>query len=500
MAMALFVVLQLAVSLLAAAAAFARAARAASKAGRIAWIALGTVPFFLSNALVAWSGIALRFEHGLGNAPWGAGVVLFVAYVLGVVWIGARSRAAAWSALPLLFAFVASVAVEASVLWNLQLQGRLRASALALEAGRIAYRESPGAVLAHENAAPVYEQVSSVLEPEEGPSVSDWFGPSPSEDLVDTSDPALLAAVASWGPALESARAATRLPHCQFASPGAEEIVPPPRVVPILHVARGFALEARVRASKGDVRGGLEDVRAIFAIAHQLLDAPVFLAVAMASAMRDLAVDTLARVLASERVTAEDLAAFEFDAPPLSGGYVERGLRLEQAFGLGMVGLFAHEGGAAPSDLGMFTEPVSVLYTALMLEDDVRGYRELMDEFEKLASLPVAELARQLERNPQERRTAVRARGLLATLLVPNVEDKLMTFHRADAHVRLARIAVQAARARATSGSWPKSAAELGVTDGVIVVEGDGTFLLLRDTTPGFTPAPELRVPPMGTR
>lgn len=495
MAALLVVVLQLVVSLLAAAVGFARAARTESRLARVAWSALGVVPFFLVHAYVAWMGVALRFDVGIGNAAWILGVALLSAHVAGVLVL--RSRAANKPVYPLLFAFVACLAFESAVLWGLEQRGRLEATLLANEAGRIAYRESAEPMREELNAAPIYTRSAAVVAPDDGVSVDDWSDALDPDGTLDPHDPKLVQALASWSSAIEAARAATKLPYCRFESTDAEEIVPAPRVYPLIDLTRAFAIEARVRAANGDVHGALEDVRALFALARHLVGTPVLISVALAGVTQELGVRTLAHVLAEGNVSVDELTAFPFEPLVISGELVQRALRLEQAFGFGMIGLAGREGSILPGDIGPFAVPVGVLYTGLMLEDEVRGYRDVMAELEAHAKLSVTELAQVVDRESLARR--VRSRGVLATLLTPNVDNQLMEFHRFDARAKLARIALRAATVRAQQGAWP-TAANFRVEEPNVVVEGDGTFLLLRDTTPGFESAPELRVPPSGKR
>ena len=493
---ALFVaLLELVVSLLAAAVGFARAAQTESRRARVAWSALGVVPFVLVHAYVAWMGVALRFDVGVGNAVWGLGVALFAAHVVGALVL--RSRAANRPVFPLLFAFVACLAFESAVLWGLEQRGRLEATLLANEAGRIAYRESAEPMREEQNAAPIYSRSAAIVAPDDGVSVDDWADALGADETLDPRDPKLVQALAGWSSAIEAARAATKLPYCRFEAANAEEIVPVPRVFPLIGLTHAFALEARVRAANGDVHGALEDVRALFALARHLVGTPVFISVAMAGVTQELGLDTLAHVLAGGNVSVDELAAFPFEPIVLSGELVQRALRLEQAFGFGMIGLAGREGSIRPSDAGPFAGPVGVLYTGLLLEDEVRGYRDVMEEFQAHAKLSVTELAKVVDRESLARR--VRSRGVLATLLTPNVDDRLMAFHRFDARTKLARIALRAATVRAQQGAWP-TAANFRVDEPNVVLEGDGTFLLLRDTTPGFESAPELRVPPSGKR
>jgi len=338
---------------------------------------------------------------------------------------------------------------------------------------------------------------AAIVAPDDGVSVDDWADALGADETLDPRDPKLVQALAGWSSAIEAARAATKLPYCRFEAANAEEIVPVPRVFPLIGLTHAFALEARVRAANGDVHGALEDVRALFALARHLVGTPVFISVAMAGVTQELGLDTLAHVLAGGNVSVDELAAFPFEPIVLSGELVQRALRLEQAFGFGMIGLAGREGSIRPSDAGPFAGPVGVLYTGLLLEDEVRGYRDVMEEFQAHAKLSVTELAKVVDRESLARR--VRSRGVLATLLTPNVDDRLMAFHRFDARTKLARIALRAATVRAQQGAWP-TAANFRVDEPNVVLEGDGTFLLLRDTTPGFESAPELRVPPSGKR
>jgi hypothetical protein len=474
MSIVAFVVLQLVVSLFAAAAAFARAANAESRWARRTWAILGTVPMLVLNAALAAGALALRFGPSEVTTPWVAGVALLLGHVFGLVVL--RRGAGARAVLPLASAFVVGGAVELLFVWNLELRGRLLAAELAREAGRIAFRENPGRVPPEENAAPAYEGIAARLAPDAGLSVAEWADALGANGTLDPREPRLVAALDGWAATLAEARAASELPHCRGVHEEELEIVPAPRVLALFDVARGLALEARVRGASGDAAGALADVRATFAVARHLLETPLLISVAAAASVRALAVDALVHVLVEGGASAEELHAFAFDSTPLAEETALRALRLEEAFGLSAFGAFASGGTPfGPLD-GAFVRAGRVLYVAFLFEDDVRGYRATFRAMREAAALPTGELVAAGGAQP------ARERGVLTQLLVPNLMDNLVHFHRSDARLELAGLALEAARVRARDGAYPTSAEALGVPAASVALEGDGTYVRIYAT------------------
>lgn len=497
-------ILQLAFALLMFAAALAWGRRRSSSLRRSA-VALALLPLLALHGLLAWKALALRFDVGVLHAPWVAATALLGLHLIGAALLWLRDRRGtgpgSWSAGPLLLCALVALALDLSTLWNLELRARLRASSLRLEAGRIAWRESPPRPADHANAAPIHLRASQVFDGREPVELVAWRPALRDMAVLDTVDPALRSTLAGLADELASTREAARLSACWFEpKPGeprlgdVEDMVSVPPIAPLLALGDALALEARVRAADGDGAGALEDVDALFALATHLAQTPVLITTLGAVAIRDVGVTTLAHVLSEDSLEQAELEHFELRGDRSLAALVPRALAMEEAYGLSMLGLVA-QGDTALTDLGDWKLPERLdveLYNVFLLDADVAGYRETMGELQARAREPLAEF---LEA-PSIDQAQVRSRGVLATLFVPNLRSTLLAMHRSDARLELARLALAAARYRSRTGRYPTSLTELPASSQAVDLEGDGSFVrLVRTGLEEGEEALELRLP-----
>jgi hypothetical protein len=299
-------------------------------------------------------------------------------------------------------------------------------------------------------------------------------------------------------PALERVRAGARLEACWFEPepqfPGADELVGVPRILPLLQLAQALALQARARVADGDLSAALEDVEGLLAMSDHLVQTPVLIGLLGACAVRDLGARTLAHALAAEGLPSSTLQGFELRPGPDLAALTPRALAMEEAYGLSMVGLLARgEVGLVGDGWQPLSRLNAALYKIFLLEEDVAGYRLSARELQELARAPLAEVLSAPEPDARE----IRGRGLLATLLITNVRRMVLTAHRTDARVELARLALAAARFRLEHGAYPTSLDALGVEAPGVVLEGDGSWVrfVRLDLSDDDRPL-DLRLPP----
>jgi hypothetical protein len=472
---------------------------------RYAALALALGPLLALDGYLTWKAVALRFDSGIVHAPWIAATSLLGLHLVGVglLWTH-RTREAGrgpFSAGTLLLCALAALALDLSTLCNLELRARLRASGLRFEAGRIAWRLSPPRPAADDNAAPLYLRAAHVFEGSDALELDVWSPALRGEAVLDAHDPALRVVLTGLADVLRSAREAASLASCWFEpkegwpeASGLEEPVVVPRIASLLALGSAFALEARVRALDGDAAGALEDVDALFCLSAHLGQTPGLIPTLGAVAIRESGVTTLAHVLSGDGLELSTLERFDLRLGPSQAELAPDALLMEEAYGLGMLGWWLQSGGDIPGlQNGKLSARLdSTLFAVFLLDEDVAGYRATMWELQALAREPRAVF---LEAPPTDA-ARVRGRGLLSSLLVPNLHDLLRAMHRSDVRGELACVALEAARHRAALGRYPTSLTELGMTPRDVQLEGDGSTVRL--VSPGLRAGDdplELRLP-----
>ncbi len=478
MHLALLIALQLAFSMLLAAAGAAYSARSSKRALGLSLLVAAVALPGAFHGLLVWKALSLRFELGVEHAPWPAALGLFLAHAAVLPWVLTVARRRALSPVPLASAAALALALACGLYWNLELRARVILLSARVEAGRIAYRVAPGRVDPAENAAPLYEE--HVAELFEGPAAlhpGPWRDVLRGEAELTADDPELRALLDRAGPALARARETSRLPRCSFetGAGGDYEVVRIPSVLPLYSLAEVLALEARVRAQDGGAADALEDVEAIYRIAEHLAQTPLPTLLMTAGAVRELGDRTLVHILSAPELDAGDLSAFVLHRASSLVESAPDMIALEEAYGLGMISSMADAGPLEP-------------YFVLRAEAELAGYRATMAE--------LADRARRLgDAKDAEPGRAPATRGLLAGLLAPKA-SLLPALVRSDAQGELVRAALAAAHVRSARGTWPRGTDELGVGFERVLLEGDGAFVRITLAEPGtLEPAPELRLP-----
>jgi hypothetical protein len=471
-----------------------------SNVARRAALALALVPLLALHATLAWITLGLRFRLDVGSAPWVAATGMLAAHGLGALLLFARSRrepgAAAWPVGILAVCTLAAVALDVTTLWNLELKARVELAQLGLEAGRIAWRESPPRPEPEDNAAPIYLDAAAELRRGDDGLLDPWLPALRDKAPWNASDPALRAALESVAPSLESVRKATRLPACWFepepsSDPSSPNLVAPP-FQPLFALADALELEGRVRAADGDWAGALADLEAMLGLARHVLQTPSLLTALLASSMRSRAVTSLAHTLSAPDLDPRDLQHLEVSIEPALVGVAPRALAREEAFCLSAVAQLSR-----PATNAFFSDGArgllqnrlaSALYKAFMVESEVEELRRDLQAIQTLAQASVPEL-RALQAAKDQ---VITRRGSLAAYLIPNMLPVLLALHRSDSEMELAGLAVEAARWRLAHGRYPRTLAEIGREGSQAFLEGDGTYVRL--TRPDAGDA-ELRLP-----
>lgn len=487
----------------------AAAARLASPARpRSVWglVTLAIAPLAALHAYLTLRAFELRFDDGIAHAPWWFSIALLVAHLAVSAWIVLRARNGSalfgWSSARLIFAAGLALGFNVATLRVLDLEARLELSGLRTEAGRVAYELVPQIADEDENAAGVYERVANELfEGQEALDLGPFKDALANNASLAANDSAVRQVLERSAKALVEIRAASQRPHCQFEAGNATDLVVVPRVLPVYRLTQLLALSARVRAQDGDVAGAVEDVLAALRMCTHLARAPTLLGLAAGSVARAEVCATVLALAASDSLQGADLGRLHEALAEPYAPLMRSATRMEEAFGLASVSSLLADGETKFSGVGesLFEWTGPLLYAPFLLRKDVLGYRAVIAELLALSDAPPAQL--RAAADDAASRASVRSRGVLASVMAPNMARVFLQVRRTDALVELTRLALAAAREKLATGRFP---AEFGPWSGPVEnvrFTSDGASLtLVRTDAEDFGAPLEVALPPRATR
>jgi hypothetical protein len=475
MALALLWIEHLAFVLLLLAASHAWLAERGRRWQRTLVIALVAGLPLLAHGWLAWLALDFRIGFGARHSPWLYATSLFVGNAMGVAWLWRRVRgASSWPIGSLAVAAALAFLLDATTFWNLQIQARQTLASLRVEAGFEAFAVLPARPTDDENARDELLAALEQLDLEKD-LIDDWYG----EFELDDEDRAYLE---RSGPALERLHAAATLPRLQ-PEPSSKDFdwIAFPRVVDLVRAAYVVNAEARLRLERGDLEGAAQGLQTLLRLAHLQYDIPTIASTMVAALLRSEACSLASTVLSSEAWDAESLAALDLIDGTSAVTAMRRSLRMEEAYGLAMLGaaaqrpmdlrtLFGYEAQEAPS-YGRLLGP---LYLIFLLDAELEDYRQVYADYEGLATLGDVVAM-------DEADLLVKRRGIMTSLLLPHLRSSLMVAHRSDAEMGLLRAARAAAVERLRTGEYPVDATGLPGGDHMTLTR-DGAAIVLADT------------------
>ncbi|MCY3001236.1 MAG: hypothetical protein NTV21_05475 [Planctomycetota bacterium] len=474
---------QLTFSVLLAGAGTALLAPAERMRGAKALAALSILPLLALHAVLAWQAAVLRVEDGVLHAPWRFSASLFALHLVAGVglfgWARTGRTLLGWSGGRLALGALVAAAFSFTTLRVLNLEASLSLAGLRSEAGQTAYELAPPISDPALDAGPIYERANKELfEGDDWLDLSDFTALIAGKAPLEPELASVRAALERAAPWMDSVRNATRLPHCRSTPTGADELVRVPRILSWIGLTRLLCLEARVRAASGDVEGAVEDCEAALRLSEQLAGMPTLISLAGGSVARAEVLPTLLHVVSLDGIRAEHLARLDAQLSRPFARLAHDALRMEEAFGLALIGSSIADGtsefvGFSEGRAGWLTPP---LYAPFLLKDDVRGYRELMQELLLESRMSFEQLA-ELAQDDSSMAARARAHGTIAAIAAPNLRRVLLQVQRNDALVRLARLALQSSRERLATGSFPTTTGKWSEGPDEVRVEGDGSSI-----------------------
>ncbi len=384
---------------------------------------------------------------------------------------GKGGAARPWRAGPLAVAVVVTVLAHLMTFWNLDLSVRQQMDSLRIEAGALALSVAPPQVPDRENAASLYLRAFDTGLLDKNPEgYGDWLDATSGPDVtMDCDNPEFVAYVQSRRALMQLLREAAARPACSFTRdwgrPSLAMLLP--EVQNMRAAARDMQLEAHYKAAHGDLHGALQNVLAMHQMAEHVGQEPLLVSLLVSMAFDSMAAQNLEHFLKAYPVTEQDLAALDAWQPTAMGPRLRRAFRMEEAFGLSTFCRMADSRDVKElQDLGMdATGPipwgpsVSPVYRVFFLAEDVRMYRQFMNLWQRIGTLPfeqreqeIAQLTKSLTTSPM---------GVMTRMLLPAMESVLAAASRAETKQRLAEAAVAAHRYRLAKGKFPETLDQL---------------------------------------
>jgi hypothetical protein len=427
----------------------------------------------------------LEFNQHLGTALFYPALLLCLATLAGGVALAVvglsrgaeqQARGRQWPLLALLPAAAVVLLAHLVTFWNLDLTVQQQMHVMRTEAGALALSVAPPRVTDRENAATLYQQAFEAGLSEPLPTAySQWADQAGNHpEQFNAADRDFVAYIERRRPVLALVREAAARPSCNFSRdwgrPSFDMLLP--EIQHLRAAAADLQLEAHFKAARGDLRGALENVMALWRMAQHIGEEPFLVTALVSYAVDATAKDTLEHFLRTYPVTSDDLAVLEQWRPLPAGPRLVRGFRMEEAASLSMFSQIADAEdmgvltGALVEGASVWPPNVSPLYRVFLLSDDVKTYRGFMRRFQQVAAQPYHEAK---DRFPQIAPGSGAPMGEVTRLLLPSLVKSHVAAARTDAWQRLALLAIAAHRHRLEHGEFPATLSELGDNAGLLV-------------------------------
>ncbi len=387
-----------------------------------------------------------------------------------------------WPRLKLAAALATALLLELMTFWNLDLAVKNQIAAARLEAGALSLSVAPPQVPDSLNAALIYEKAFKLIGDEQWPKA--WkFTPSKDGVEIDPADPVFIELVKSRQPAIELIRRAAAMPDCFFARDYAHPSFTMllPEIGPLRKASRLLILDAHARIARDQRQTALDDVHAMFRIADHLQREPILITMLVSIGIRNEACRTLEFLLNNATFTQQELGTLRLDESISGVQLLGRAMTAEEAFGIATFGQFADENPflmfrqipGEPDNGG--SAPGASLFRVFMFNDELHGYRDLMEQFRQAAALPWTQAHAKMQEI--EGQLGSRREGMLASMLCPSLLRIHIKVLHNECLMQMSRLALAAARYRAVHNSDPATLAALApdFIDAVPTDPFDGT-------------------------
>lgn len=403
-----------------------------------------------------------------------------IAFLVGSVFVLRAARRGGaepqpWSVGSLAVAFVVAAILTTITVSNLDVAVKSKLAALQVEAGAKALALAPPRPPEAPNAAPTYRRAFAALTPQDHlPTLLRDRAPTWQKydrSAFDPSDREQREFLDSQQRGLALLREAATVSQCNFDRDLTSDTSPMDVLVPELpylrHGATLLAYDALARANRGDRRGALEDLSAIFGIVRHL-HYPLLIDLVTAAAIEKTGARALEDVLATSPPKADELARLNLGAAETFRERLRRVFAMEEAWGIAAFALLAtgRAGNSADIEETLHMDPLgqaildSPLYRIFFLEDDLAAYRRHLRTMREQVTQPAPTLLDAFDKQEQSIR-ATRGGGILAGLLLPASYKVLFAALDGDATRDTVRLGIACTAYKAKHGKYPDKLAEL---------------------------------------
>lgn len=373
-------------------------------------------------------------------------------------------RALKWPLKKLALGLAASVAIYIVTIAYMDMAMRIELVNVAAEARAIALSLAPPRVPDHKNAALVYERAFEAMGDEKAwrRKTRRWPWRIEQADFDPAREEAQELLHENVG-ALRLLRRAASMPdfyfECDYARPSAAMRIP--NLTRWRNAADLLALDARNRAAKGDMKGALQDVNAIWGIAEHLSTGPGLISVMIALAIDSVGSKALENVLAARLAEGDELRAVPVEPRFSLRGGLTRAWRMEEAMGLSIF-VPVYEGRSRSMGrsamLSLLDVAGSRAWRVFLLPGDLAAYRYRIRKVQELAAVPHWKICKKAEE--LDRKFAEDMGGVVTWFFCPALTGHV-SIARAEASHRLAALALASATFKTERGAYPKELADL---------------------------------------
>ncbi|MHC4202396.1 MAG: hypothetical protein ACYSU0_20580 [Planctomycetota bacterium] len=432
--------------------------------------AAALVPFTLGALMSILTGrlhtMGLRPSYLVHSLSW---TTAFVLAALGVIHVGSRARsedgpprAAEWPRGAILAAIFVSIAVYVGTLLCIDAGVRRELAKVKAEAVEIARSVAPTPVPDERNAEVVYRQAFEAMGDlkDRDSTTRYWLSRLVDDRTSDVATEEVAGFLREKEKALALLRKAASMPDHYFEA----RYVPPrpdvrmPDLVAWYAPANLLALDARHRAAKGDVRGALEDVAAIWGMARHPAGSHMLIGCMFAVGTDAVGSGPVQEVLASGPVRRADLRGFPLDPDVSFTEMHARARKMEEATLLHVAAepYFYEVQGRECST------PHGIHWRVFRFRSWLASYRPGMRLAQELASKPYHETrTRCTELVAEAHGTPGGRMDLFGMPPWESVRASALAVAETDARHRLAVLGIAAACFRTEKGRYPKELAEL---------------------------------------
>ena len=426
---------------------------------------LPVLPLVLLAAL-AW----ILHADRISTPVWPLSTLTLLGLAVAVVLIARGWAARYWPRRRLGIALVATLILTMTTFTQIEQTTLLRVAARGSEGFAIGLAMLPARLPDEMNAAIPYGRAVRALEQVDLP---DLVGADLARTWTDEdprwSAPELSTRMQEWDDALDLLVAGSARPGCWFErdlSAPSLFAIGLPEISGLTRGSRLLQMRSRMRAATRQDAGAWQDAVALGRLAYHYQDEPFLISRLIAAAIDGHAFRSMA-VCLRLGLAHGPLAADALPEPLSWQTSLRRGLVADQAAGMQTMQLVASgseefrwvqrlsaSGDSFPLR-SWINRPASRLYTVLLLESDLTGYLDAVEELQRAADEGLASYRATVSRLHATRSERGGA-GMLASLLLPAVDGVANHLLLAEAQRSLLRLALEARGHHVRHGAWPE--------------------------------------------